>query len=385
VHAPPDVVGELLPRVFDAVENLERLGIVGDRRRRRARQHQVRLGEALLTGEAFDHAERVLERVPTRDLHDERRAGRDRRVLYHRGGPLDATGRTVGPGERRAAAARRRRLDHAGGADDRLARRGVEVLVLEGERVDARRDQLDAGAGQPLPDVGLACERHRPRTFEPGSQEVPRRAAEVVRNVDTDVAGPRDDGAVRGEAGDESERLRVVHDDDVAGPDDVGDRVEVPLGDAAVVLGLEVTERASVAEVSVETVVDPLRDVEEARVAFHHQPPDVDAVVPEVAQDRAQDLGHTASLGGGVHVPEAAPREPFAHRGDESAVPGEIGLGNDVGEAGRGARSERDLEHGGGGPPRSSIVVGATSSSDDQRSATRRVGTEAHRSPRDGW
>ena len=66
--------GQLAPGRLDLGEDLGALGIVGDRGDVRTREHEVRvLVGAHVLDEAGEHAERVLEAVPARDLDDQRR------------------------------------------------------------------------------------------------------------------------------------------------------------------------------------------------------------------------------------------------------------------------------------------------------------------------
>src|SRR5207342_388720 len=68
-------------------------------------------------------------------------------------------------------------------------------------------------------------------------------------------------------------------------------------------------ERATVAQVSVEPVVDSLRDLEEGPVAFAHEPSRVDPPVTQVAEARTQELRDAAAFGRGVDVPQRVPAQ----------------------------------------------------------------------------
>ena len=126
--------------------DLRALGVVGDRRDVGAGVDQVRVGvRSDVVDEPFDHADRVLERVPARDLQDVALAGLQRPRLEHRralDGPAGAavqrwkTGRPSPP-VRRPAATRM--------ASDRLRR---EFGVLGREDVDRRRDDRAPGRVQ---------------------------------------------------------------------------------------------------------------------------------------------------------------------------------------------------------------------------------------------
>ena len=73
VHATADPAGQLRPSRLDFCEHLLALGVVGDRRHVGARQHEVRLlvGADVL-GERSEHAQRVLQAIPARDLREQR-------------------------------------------------------------------------------------------------------------------------------------------------------------------------------------------------------------------------------------------------------------------------------------------------------------------------
>ena len=74
-------------------------------------------------------------------------------------------------------------------------------------------------------------------------------------------------------------------------------------------------ERATVAARSVEVVVDPLRHLEERRVAFDHDPAGVDSDAADVREQGLEELGDTAAGRGGVDVHDPAPGEAGAGRG----------------------------------------------------------------------
>jgi hypothetical protein len=62
--------------------------------------------------------------------------------------------------------------------------------------------------------------------------------------------------------------------------------------------------------------VDPLGDLEELRLAFDHDPANVDARAPRIGDQWAQQLDDPASARRGVHVPDDAAAQELARLGD---------------------------------------------------------------------
>src|SRR5205823_806310 len=104
----------------------------------------------------------------------------------------------------------------------------------------------------------------------------------------------------------EPRRLRIVDDDDVAGPDEAEQLREVLVQGSLVDLPIALLERF-VSHVPVELVVDPLRHAEELVVALHHEPAGVPPRAELVAEDRSQHLRDTTPLGGRIDMPEPTP------------------------------------------------------------------------------
>jgi hypothetical protein len=215
--------------------------------------------------EAVDDAERILERVPARDLQDVGIAGPQPRVLDRRRLPLDLSGGSV------LALERGRRLrvgvDEPGGGEDRGDDLAGELLVLGGEGVDRRGDDVHALAVEVLPDELLAREQACVRLLHPLAQERPRLARDVVGRVEPDVAAPDHPRAGLLEPRHEARRLRIVQDDDVALADRLAELLGVRLERVEVGGALVVAERAAVALGAVQAVVDALGDLEEGPVA----------------------------------------------------------------------------------------------------------------------
>ena len=141
-------------------------------------------------GEPLEHADRILQPVPSRDLHDERGGRRHRGLLDH-----------LGRGD--AHADRRRHRQRHG----RVARRAPRSLlprpapprptgcvdrdVLGRAGVDARRDDRDTTAGsRPSHTYAGRVNTGRARPARRRAGTVQAVARDVVGDVDADVADP---------------------------------------------------------------------------------------------------------------------------------------------------------------------------------------------------
>ena len=193
---------------------------------------------------------------------------------------------------------------------------GVELLVLGVERVDRRGDDLDLVVVEPLPHERLAGEHVGVGLLDVDAQEVPRAARDVVGLVDPDMATPDHLRARALERADQPGGLRVVEQDDVVVVDQVDELARVLLQRVLVGLARLVVERAAVAREAMELVVDPLRDLEELRVALDHRPASVDAGALRIADQREQELDDASALGGRADVPDRATVQQFARTAD---------------------------------------------------------------------
>jgi len=180
----------------------------------------------------------------------------------------------------------------------------VEVAVLGRERVDARRDDLDARAIEPLPDVGTAREHEGVRTRHIARKEGPPLADGVVRLVDADVRAPDGANVARTQRGDQARGLGIVEDHNVAGAHLLEQCVGVATGDLFVAAPVGIGQRRAFGPHAVKQVVHGLGDLEEVGRAFDHHPPLVDAGAAAVRDQGRKQLGHASALGGRVHVPD---------------------------------------------------------------------------------
>jgi hypothetical protein len=151
VDAGTELLWQALPRGDRAAQDLLALGVVGDSFHCWAGVEEVRArGVGDVLGEALDHAQRILEGVPARDLEDERVVPAERLVLHQLDLALHATLGPVVTLERDGSALGA--LDQPNSPKDRLDALGLELLVLRCEDIDGRLDQEDAVAVEPLPD-----------------------------------------------------------------------------------------------------------------------------------------------------------------------------------------------------------------------------------------
>ena len=205
-----------------------------------------------------------------------------------------------------------------------VASSGRQLHVLRRQRVDGGSDLAHGDGEAPGHVVGqrvdgrvVAVDRR---------QQVVVEALVGRRRVD--VAAPDPPGgavlAERDEVADR-ERLRVVDDDEVVGPRELGG-----VG-AADVLVEGTRGRREVDRVPLQAVVEALGDVEELGGRREDLPV---RLQPDVADQRHQgveDLGHAAAEGGGVDVQDLAALEPLGelvdlgHQvfGDDASVVGQ--------------------------------------------------------------
>ena len=176
VHAAAHVGLERQPCGADLLEHHGALGVVGDAGRGRPGEDEARVRDVRrdVLGEALHHADRVLQRIPARDLHDQPVVEREALVLVHLRPPLDAVLAPVVV----EVGGRHDRLgvDDARGREDRDDLLGRHRLVLLREDVDRRRDHRQVAPLQLRGGVLAAGEDERLRRLDVGQQEVPHLA-----------------------------------------------------------------------------------------------------------------------------------------------------------------------------------------------------------------
>ena len=161
-------------------------------------------------GEREHHALHVLHPVPPRELYHQRRFRWRRRARLQDVDPaIDPSRRAVPSPE-----VHRHRLRRAAGEPDELQDRtpGLvgERLVLRGERVDARGDDVHTGRVRPVGRERASAEHVRVHVLEVGAQELPAPLRVLVRSVAPDVAPPHHLRARLAPQGRERGGLRVV-------------------------------------------------------------------------------------------------------------------------------------------------------------------------------
>jgi hypothetical protein len=121
-----------------------------------------------------------------------------------------------------------------------------------------------------------------------------------------------------------------MEENDVAGSHDSEEVVGVVVQRLLVDAALAGAERAGVTPVSVQVVVDALRDPEEGRAALDDELSGVDPDPTGVGQQRLEELGHSAPLGGGVDIDDGAPAEQLPRHVGHRVEVGRPLLANDV-------------------------------------------------------
>ncbi len=249
-------------------------------------------------------ADRILERVPARDLHDDRQVRHERLLLQHLRPPLDPPWGAVGARERRIG------IDvigeHPRGRHDRERLLASLLGVLRCEGVDRRADHGDPIPREPLPRESRSREYEHVRIQNVTAQEVPGLACALVGGVDTHVTAPHDGCSRLARGRRQAGRLRIVQDHHVLGMHQPRELLRARRQRRLVDLALGVAERAAVPHEPVQAVVDPLRDRKELGLARDHRPSRVDPGAATVTQQWPEHLDHPAALGGRVHVPDHA-------------------------------------------------------------------------------
>jgi hypothetical protein len=194
-------------------------------------------------------------------------------------------------------------LDQPRPDEDRADVLRAQWHVLDGERVDRRRDDDQPLVLDPLRCVLPPREHQRLCRPEVWPQELPRGPREVVGPVASHVAAPDHSRPHLAQACGEPGGLGIMEQDDVTRRDPRCQVREVGAEHRLVVLTLLAPEGPAVPRFAVQRVVQPLRDGEERRVAVQHQPPVLDAGSVAIGQQGLQHLGDPTSVRGGVDMP----------------------------------------------------------------------------------
>ena len=206
-------------------------------------------------------------------------------------------------------------------ANDRLDMLWIERDVLAGCIVDARRDHVDPSGSSSMPGIGTPGEGGRMGGQDIVAQEVPRRSGDRVGHVDPNMAGTHDGRSGGNQAGHQAERLRIVDDHDVAGGHQGEDRAQVRPGYVVVVRTFRPGSRRNpVTEVTVEAVVDPLRDLEERGIGVDDEPTGGDAVIGQIAETRTEEFRDAATFGRRVDLPDGVAAQGGTHGSNERVI-----------------------------------------------------------------
>ena len=158
------------------------------------------------------------------------------------------------------------------------------------------------------------------RNLDVGAKERPGALRPLVRPIEADVATPNDTGPELDQRSEETRRLRVVNEHDVAASNDAAQPLGILRRDPVVVRPLGSTEGATVTWRAVEAVVYALRDREELRVAGDHDPihPDPEPTrIPEQGPEHLCDPSTLCGRADAHHAPVAEALPKLGGRGEK--------------------------------------------------------------------
>ena len=296
-------------KVPGLVQDLRSFRIVGHGANRRPGIHEVSVSPGRdVLDEALDDAERILQPVPARNLQHHRILRPQRSFFQQLRRAAHGSRRAVLAGER-GVPGDTGAVVEPGHAQDRADRTIVEFLILCGERVDHRSDQLDPRAVEPLPDERLAREYVRVGRLDVGSKEGPCTPRQRTRRIDPDVTTPDHGHADLLEPRYQSGRLRVVNDHHVATIHQLRKFRSARLKRVLVLLALGIAEIATIARHRMQVVVNSLGHGEERLAAGGHQPTRINTGPVGIRQQRDQHLSDAPAASSRVHIPDHATLE----------------------------------------------------------------------------
>ena len=213
--------GEAAHSAFSSSRTMRAFGVVRDSGDIRASQHELRAAGRVAAiderGEASHHAPVVLQRVPARNLQDDRVVPlRSRALAQHDRFPLDRPRCPVLAREAPRPASGRPG-DEACLRQDGSCHRLVLLLVLRRERIDRGLHDHAATIVKGRGDVRLPREDAQRRLAHVRREERPAALRLRCDVLGPDMATPDDGGAVRHQRRRHARRLRVVQEDGVAG------------------------------------------------------------------------------------------------------------------------------------------------------------------------
>jgi hypothetical protein len=106
--------------------------------------------------------------------------------------------------------------------------------------------------------------------------------------------------------------LRIVEENHIPGPDEADHTFGVSVSHLGIVDRLAGTEATPVTRRSVQTIVDPLSNDKELRVATHDQPVHVKSRIERVANEHLEHFGHPSAFGRRTDVPDRPPPQFLA-------------------------------------------------------------------------
>ena len=265
-----------------------------------------------MVGEPAEHPGHVLEPVPAADLQHHPSVPRDLLTALDQAGVRPHPARGPVAAHIGHVAAVHRGVDELGVTQDGVHLALREVGVLGGEGVQRGRDHPHSVHVQPVGHVRRPREDRRIGLPDVRLEEPPRQLRAVVARVAPHVTSPHDDRPERAHPFDQPRGLGVVQQNQVTGLHELAQPGEVALEHRLVESALPVCQRAAVALRAVQQVVEALGEPEEVRARVQDQPPGVHPGTPGVGEQGLQHLGHAATGGGGIDVPDGAARQQAA-------------------------------------------------------------------------
>ena len=167
------------------------------------------------------------------------------------------------------------------------------------------------------------------RNLDVGAEERPGTLRPLIRPVEPDVTSPDDTGSELDERWDETRRLRVVDEHDVAASNDAAQPLGIHRRDPVVVRPLGGTEGATVTRRAVEAVVDALRDREELGITRDHDPIHLDPEPARIPEQGRQHFRNPSALRGRVNAHDASAADTLPKLGGRRKKRRQALLAND--------------------------------------------------------
>ena len=247
--------------------------------------------------------------------------------------------------EDRVVGADARARNDAARVQDRPTGVAVERSVLGRQHVDTRRRDHHPSRVDVLPHVRGPREDAEVGLANIRAEERPRFASTVAGSIDSDMTPPHHVRTVPAQPGNEPGGLRIMQDGDVARPNECAQCDAIGIEIALVHRQLPFGERATVAAILVETMVQPFGDVEEAVGRADHEPSCVDSGAASVGKQAREEFGDTAAPRRGVDVPHRAPAEEQANTSERVFGPPAFVLAERAAKRPDGTRRDSHIFH----------------------------------------